>query len=126
MYRVIIKRFPIALLLLGPLGWVACSAADGKTKESSATAPPLVSVSPASAVEQPIAPAPTTTMRAWLGSPAPVLASDTGAILVAHGTQFRSLLHGFGHGQSGQIPIDEMLDVGLAHPRIRPGLVGRR
>jgi len=55
MYRVIIKRFPIALLLLGPLGWVACSAADGKTKESSATAPPLVSVSPASAVEQPIA-----------------------------------------------------------------------
>jgi RND family efflux transporter MFP subunit len=55
MYRVIIKRFPLALLLLGSLGWAACSAADGKAKESDATAPALVSVSPAAAVEQPIA-----------------------------------------------------------------------
>ena len=55
MYRVIIKRFPLALLLLGPLGWAACSAADGKTKDPGATAPALVAVSPAAAIEQPIA-----------------------------------------------------------------------
>ena len=55
MYRVSITRFPLVLLLLGPLGWAACSAADGKTADPNATAPALVSVSPTAAIEQPIA-----------------------------------------------------------------------
>jgi membrane fusion protein, multidrug efflux system len=54
MYRVI-NRFPLVLLLLSPLGWAACSAADGKSADPNATMPALVSVSATAAVEQPIA-----------------------------------------------------------------------
>jgi RND family efflux transporter MFP subunit len=55
MYRAIIKRFTLAVLLLGPLAWGACSAADGQTKDPASSTPALVSVSPTAAIEQPIA-----------------------------------------------------------------------
>ena len=55
MSRGIVKPVVAALLVTASLVAGACSSADGKTKDRSATAPAAIAVAPATAVEQPIA-----------------------------------------------------------------------
>ena len=55
MNRVTLNYLVAAALIAQATVWAACSAADGKTKDRDAAAPPAVSVAPTAAVERPIA-----------------------------------------------------------------------